>query len=286
MFALKASKNIVAVLVIFLFSLQLFAQSNNRDDIPISEEFYEILKKRKELIEQEVASGKNEWSGTYSLGDHHPTIFMWSAGQGFLTWGSHHTFFPSRINFGKTELLNNRLFIKPEINKEHLNFQQVPTELVLVRWGEQHFLIGADELTDFAYAVHSGAETQIVDYFAKSEDYEKPRKGLPDLPLEYRKIMIMRAIKPVVTAFKVGGGDTIYDDEITLSRGSADKVVKGMVFYHVNSTGSLTIMVTDLQEKSSKAKIIGVSSSSDKGAPEPKVGLKFTSRAPKGFLGY
>ncbi len=269
------------VIFLLLFTLQLFAQ-NNRYDEPISEVHYEILKKRKELIEQEVSSDKNEWSGAYQLGDHHPTVFMWSGNQGFLTWGSNHTFSPSRINFGKAEFSNNRLIIKPEISKEHLNFQYTPRELVPVKWGEQHFLISANELINFAYAVHSSAESQIVEYFAKSEDYQKSRKGLPNLPKEYEKILMMKAIKPKITAIKNNDKDNIWNTEITLNFGRADKLIKGMIFYSANSSGSMRIMITDLQENNSKAKIIGIGGENLK----LKVGLKFTSKIPDGSYDY
>ncbi|MDQ3748743.1 MAG: hypothetical protein M3367_07000 [Acidobacteriota bacterium] len=285
MFVSKPSKITVSSLIFLLvFSLQLFAQ-NNRHDEPISEEHYEILEKRKEFIQQEVSSDKNEWSGTYTQGDHHPTVFMWSADQGFLTWGSHHTFFPSRINFGKAEFLNNRLTIKPEISKEHLNFQYIPTELSAIKWDEQHFLIPSDKLINFAYAVHSGADSQIVQYFAKSEDYQKSRKGLPNLPKEFEKILTMKAIKPRITAVK-NGDDRIFDAEITLNLGRADKLIEGMIFYHVKSSGSLSIVITDLQEESSKAKVIGIAQSVENEEIKPRVGLKFTSKVPDGYYGY
>jgi hypothetical protein len=208
---------------------------------------------------------------------------MWSVNQGFLAWGSNHTFFPSRINFGKAEFLNNRLIIKPEISKEHLNYQYMPTELAPVKWGEQHFLIPADELIDFAYAVHSEAESQIVWYFAKSEDYEKPRKGLPDLPEEFEKFMKMKAIKPTITAIKKDGDD-FWKTEITLNLGRADKLIKGMIFYYAKPSGGLKITITDLQEKSSKARLTGIwGSGESEETIEPKVGMKFTSKAPKDF---
>lgn len=283
MFPSKPRKKLIASSVIFLFlcSLQLFAQRNNPHDVPISDEHYEILEKRKALIEKELSSDNNEWSGVYLQGDHHPTIFMWSANQGFLVWGSNHTTFPARINLGKAEFSNNRLIIKPEVNKEHLNFQYIPVELVPVRWGEQHFLIGSDRLINFAYAVHSGSESEIVEYFVKNEDYEKPRKGLPNLPKEYEEILTMKAIEPKVTTIK-NNGDSIFDSELTLNLGRADKLIKGMIFYYVKSSGDIKIMVTDLQEKSSKARIIGISGNEIK----PKIGMKFTSKIPKGHYDY
>ncbi len=284
MIRLKSEKILIASSLILIFALSIFAQNNNRFDEPISDEQYEFLLQKKALIEKEVANDKNEWSGTYSQGDHHPTIFMWSAGQGFLTWGSHHTFFPSRINFGKAEFANNRLIIKPEIAKDNLHFQYIPTELVPVKWGEQHFLIGSDDLINFAYAVHSGAESQIVSFFAKSADYEKSRTGLPNLPKEYEKILTMKAIKPKVTAMKKKD-DALLDAELTLNRGRADMLIEGMLFYYVNSSGSLTIMITDLNESSSKATVVGYSQRAEKQI-EPKIGIKFTSKAPDDFYGY
>lgn len=280
----KIPKIIVSSFVLlFLFSSHLFAQ-NNRHDEPISEELYGILEKRKEFIQQEVSTNKNEWSGTYTQGDHHPTVFMWSANRGFLTWGSHHTFFPSRINFGKAEFLNNRLTIKPEISKEHLNFQYIPTELSAIKWDEQHFLIPSDRLINFAYAVHSGADSRIVEYFTKSEDYQKSRKGLPNLPKEFGKVLTMKAIKSRITAVKITD-DRIFDAEITLNLGRADKLIEGMIFYHVKSSGSISIVITDLQEKSSKAEVVGISGSVENEI-KPRIGLKFTSKIPDGYYDY
>lgn len=280
MFISNPSIKLAASLIIFLFTVNSLAQNNNRNDVPISEEHYEILEKKRELIGQEISAGKNEWSGVYQQGDHHPTYFMWSVGQGFLTWGSNHTFYPSRINFGKAEFSNNRLLLGPEIGKEHLNYQEVAAEFVPVKWGEQHFLIPADELINFAYAVHSGSESQIVEYFAKSEDYEKARTGLPNLPKEFEKIMTMKALKPKIIAIK-NNGDDFWKTELTLNLGRAGNLGKGMILYYSKPSGGFSIIITDLQEKSAKAKFVGIWNEDI----EPKVGMRFTSKAPK-YLPY
>ncbi len=281
MFGIQSKKIIFVSFFIFIFALQFFAQNNNRFDEPISDEQYEFLLKKKALIEEEVSKGINEWSGTYSQGDHHPTIFMWAADQGFLIWGSNHTFFPSRINFGNAEFSNNRLLLSPKIAKDNLHFQSIPTELIPIKWGEQHFLIGSDELLNFAYAVHSNWEAHIVDYLAKSSDYEKPRTKLPNLPEEFEKILTMKAIKPKVTAIKKKDDD-LFDAELTLDRGRADMLNKGMYLFYVNSSGSITIRITELNERSSKGNIVGFSETANKGV-KPKIGMNFTSKAPKDF---
>ncbi len=270
------SKKLIFLLIVFLFPASLFAQNNNRNDIPISDEQYKILEKRRGLIGEEISAGKNEWIGVYQQGDHHPTYFMWSLNQGFLIWGSNHTFYPSRINFGKAEFSNNRLLLSPEIATDHLNYQQVATQFVPVKWGEQHYLIPADELANFAYAVHSGASSQLVEYLFKSEDYEKTRTGLPDLPKEYQKIMVMKAVKPKITAIKKDSGD-FWKTELTLNLGRAANLRKGMILYYSKPAGGFSIMITDLDEKSAKAKLVGVWNEDR----EPKVGLRLTSKAPK-----
>lgn len=264
------------LLIIFLFALNLPAQNNNRNDIPISEEHFQILEKRRGLIGEEISAEKNEWIGIYQQGDHHPTYFMWSLTQGFLTWGSNHTFYPSRLNFGKAEFSNNRLIIAPEIAKDHLNYQQIATEFVPIKWGEQHFLIPADELKSFAYAVHSGAPSEIVGYFMKSDDYEKTRAGLPNLPAEYQKIMTMKAVRPKITAVKKDA-EKFWNTELTLNLGRNANLGEGMILYYSKPAGGFSVVITEIQEKSAKAKFNGGWGEDN----DPKVGLRLTSKAPE-----
>ena len=284
MFTLRHSITIL-LFIIFSVGLRVDAQNNNKNDIPISDEHYEILEKRKSLIEQEVASNKDEWIGAYFNGDHHPTIFMWSHKEGFLTWGSNHTFHPSRINFGKVEFSNNRLIINPEIDNKHLNFQFIPTELAPVKWGEQHFLIPANELINFAYAVHSRSYSLIEVYFLKSADYQKSRNGLPNLPSEYSQFLKMKPIKPQVIAIKTNQDEPFWNTEITLNLGKKHRVIEGMFFYYANSNGGISVIVTEVQETTSKAKGYGIYSGNND-EPKLKKGLILTSIVPKNYMDF
>ncbi len=201
-----------------------------------------------------------------------------------MAWGSHHTFGPSMINFGKAAFSDNRLTLQPEIGKEHLNFLSVPIEMVPVKWGEQHFLIPSDKLLHFAYAVHSGAGSQIVEYFVKSRDIQKPRAGLPNLPKEYTPVMTMKAIKPKITAIITDEKSPAYNNKtVVLNMGSDAKIIEGMAFYYENSSGSLRVTVTELKEKTSKARVSGIASNNGKEI-ELKIGMKFTSKVPSGAL--
>lgn len=270
-------------ILLSLCPLSLIAQDNNRNDEPISDEHYQILDTRARRIKLEAASGKNEWSGTYLSGDHHPTVFMWSEKEGFLTWGSHHTFAPSRINFGKAVFSNNRLTVTPEIPKEHLNFQYTAAEYVPVKWGEVHFLVPPNGLINFAYAIHSRSESQIVEYFIKSDDMQKDRVGLPDLPKEYLGILRMKAIRAGIVSVKnYVPGELNSDAQITLDLGRNAKIIKGMIFYFVNSNGSLQLWIDEVGEKISKGRIVGMSGEEVR----PRIGMKFTSVVPKDYIEY
>jgi hypothetical protein len=61
-------------------------------------------------------------------------------------------------------------------------------------------------------------------------------------------------------------------------------VIEGMSFFYKDSENFLEIGVEELQENASKAKILRVknSESTDKKFV-PKIGMRFTSRIPKGY---
>lgn len=261
------------IIVIFGNNFELNAQRGNPNDEPISEQLYKILENKKNLIEQEYPADKNEWTGQYLQGDHHPTVFMWSENQGFLAWGSHHTFYPSRINFGKAEFSNGRLTIKPEINKDNLHFQYIPNELVPIKWDETRFLVPPDELINFAYAAHSGAESQIIQYLSRGIYSGKSRKGIPNMPKEYEKILKMKSIKPKIIAIDEGEKDVFNDLVVTLNVGSEQNVIEGMIFYHADSENQLEIRVIEVEHNKSKAMVGSIS-----GGSKPKIGMKFTSK--------
>lgn len=269
----------ISLLFIFVWTF-CFAESNaqnRREDQPLSDELYKVLEEKDELVKQDLSASKDKaWVGVYYQGTHHPTEFAVTPNAGFLVTSSHHTFSPSWLNYGKVEFADNRLRIYPELEKENQYAHLMPTEFVYIRWDETHFMIPPDKLIDFAYAVHSDSEHQIMQFFARGMYSNASRKGLPDLPQEYRRILTMKAIKPIITAIKKSKKDYIWKDEITLNLGSADNVIKGMVFYNSSSNGEIKLLIIDLQKHTAKARIIGISNEA-----EPKVGMKFISKKPE-----
>ena len=272
------------ICIILFGSFATFAQQRLHDE-PISDELYEIVKQKTDIIYQGISGQNgNEWSGIYYLGDHHPTVFMWSPDNGFLVTSSLHTFSPSWLNYGKVSFMNNLLTIHPELTKDQKSAHIMATRFVPVKWDKQHFLIPPDEMLDFAYAVHSGSEWAIVNYFAKGDDRDKPRNGLPNLPPEYKKIMTMKAIKARVV--DIGKERDLWSKNITIDAGTDKGVVKGMVMYHLEKSGSnMRIRVNEVSERTSAARVYGIGSSGDPDNDATlRVGWEFSSKLPKGLM--
>lgn len=259
------------------------AQERRRDE-PISDELYSIVEQRASEIKEELKeSGGNEWAGTYLAGDHHPTVFLWSPENGFVVTSSLHTFSPSWVNFGKISFANTKLKIFPELVKDQKSSHIMSTEFVPVLWGKQHFLIAPDELTSFAVAVHSGSEAQIVNYFAKAEDSRKTRRGLPNLPREYRKYLVMRPVAARIVA--IGKEEDLWRRQITIDRGSDNGVIEQMILYHLEKSGNyMKIRIDKVSRTTSTATVYGLGTvgSADTDS-DPKLGWSFSSRLPKGL---
>lgn len=274
--------SLLFILVLIFCCAESDAQ-DRRYDQPLSEELYKVVDEKEELLSQYLSATKDkEWVGVYYQGDHHPTRFIVTPNEGFLVTSSHHTFSPSWINYGKVEFKDNHLKIFPELEKGNQYAHLMPTEFAYIKWDETHFLIPPDRLINFAYAVHSKSDNEIMQYFARGMYSDASRKGLPNLPEKYQKILTMKTIKPKIIAIKNGKDDSLWNTEITLNHGRADKLIEGMIFYYVNPSGSIRIRITDLQEKTSKARIVGIGGDEN----DPKIGLKFTSKIPKGHYDY
>ncbi len=267
----------------FLFILVLIfchAESDAQDrryDQPLSDELYKVLDEKEKLLREDLsASEDKEWAGIYYQGDHHPTRFVVTPNAGFLVTSSNHTFSPSWINYGKAEFKDKHLTIFPELEKGNQYAHLMPTQFAYIKWDETHFLIPPDLLIDFAYAVHSESEREIMQYFARGIYSDASRKDLPDLPEKYKKILTMKSIKPKIIAVDDKKKD-LYDDRFTINAGRQQNVIKGMVFYYTKSEKFFALRVSEVNENTSKASITTIGGSNGKDF-SPKVGMKLTSK--------
>jgi hypothetical protein len=120
-----------------------------------------------------------------------------------LVTSSLHTFSPSWVNFGEVKLDQNVLTISLELTKEQKSAHIMPVEYRLIRWDKWRILVPKDQLLDFAYAVHSGSESQIWNYFIKTDTTDGSRKGLPDLPPEFLRYMTIPPSKLALPPLKL-----------------------------------------------------------------------------------
>ena len=157
----------------------------------------------------------------------------------------------------------------------------MPTVFRLVRWDKQRFLIPPDELKQFAYAVHSQSEWELVRYFAKGRYNGTPRRGLPDLPSEYRVFAKMPPINARI--IDVGPGEN-YQKSVTIDAGSNRRVIEGMSFYYVSKGGGsqFSIRITEVDEDSSRGEVSMIGGTDD----DVRItkGLRLSSRMPKNFI--
>ena len=260
-----------------------FAEAQHeREDQQLPDELYALVDKRTNLIKQSIAKSSNEWPGTYLAGDHHPTVFMWTPVEGFLVTSSVHTFSPSWVNYGEVSMNRSMLTLRPVLTKDNNYAHEIDTEFRMVKWGDQHFLIPPGELKNFAYAVHSRAESEIVNYFRRGEDLNRTRRGLPDLPFEFTKYLKMKPIVALITAVRWQGGPA---EEVTLSVGRRDSVIEGMVFYFTPRNGAqFSIRVAKVSETNSTGQVSSRATTGSGAGIKIRPGLRLTSRIPKGFI--
>lgn len=279
---MKADIRVSIVLMIAAIALVAVAQKR-REDQPLPDDLYELYLIKREVIGHAIKKSKNEWAGTYLAGDHHPTVFALEPEAGFIVSSSHHTFAPSWINYGRIGINGSSLRIYPELEKENSSAHTMPSEFRLVRWGRQHFLLSTEEFRPFAYAVHARDESWIVQYFAKAEDREKPRSGLPNLPAEFLTIMRMAPISARIIAVGPAKG---LEQTVTLGAGSDQNVGTGMLLYYSSKAGyQYSIRITDVSARSSKGEVWSRATTGEETVDdEITIGQKLSSRMPKDFV--
>lgn len=250
-------------------------------DQPLPDKLYESYIQKRDSITKAIAKSTSEWAGTYLAGDHHPTVFQWTPEEGFLVASSLHTFEPSWINYGKVELGSSSLIVDPVLAKENSSAYLMPREFRLVKWGRQHFLIPPAQLRLFAYAVHSGSESEIVQLFARSEDSQYPRRGLPNIPSEFLRVMKMPAIKARLSS--VGPEENV--PSVTIAAGSRHRVVEGMILYYRSRCGAqFSVRINEVAESRAEGEVWSTGSTDNSCDVRVRPGLILSSKMPQNFF--
>jgi hypothetical protein len=270
-----------------LFTLVVLAGTATAQNVPkeerLPEELATLVRSKWETINVESANSGQEWAGSYRSFDG-PTVtthLAWSPTSGFIVWWENCSRpWLARVNYGRAELTNGALRITPELSEDSPGSFPISAEYIPVRWGEQHFLIPSDKMINFVYAANSNSVGQVESFLMKIADYEKERKGLPNVPPPYRQYLNRKPIIGAISGF--GSRSKTWYPNVILNVGRAHGVVPEMKFY-LSRPGRhfMVLSIMKVQDRTSEASVELASSRNDGKGIRPRIGWKVSSRAPK-----
>jgi hypothetical protein len=274
----------ILIVALFAFCLSVAGQKTRFKERMPDELISQIDSRLKAINDESAKFSKDEWVGHYSSYDATTvsTTLVWTPNLGFMIWLENCSRpFHGLVNYGKASFSNHSLKLIPELPKGSFNEYPVESEFIPVKWGEQHFLIPTHKMIDFLYAVNSKSDSEIQSFLSKRVDDKKPRKGLPDVPKEYRSYLRLKPIAALISAVEKDENYDLYS--VTLNAGRAEGVIDGMAFYLSRSKDAyIKIYIQKVQEHSSEGFVaFSTFKGNREGNVEPKIGWKFTSRAPK-----
>ncbi len=266
-------------------SQELFDEVSLKERGSLSAEQQATLRSRQEIIIAEALKlPANEWVGAYGAMDS-PTSGVrldWAPANGFLVWWttcSHGL--RDMINFGNVNFNDGVLRVTPELSKEGEKVYPL-SDLIPVKWGNQHYLIPLDRLIAFCYAVrNTGRSFEIYEFFLKESDRDKRRFGLPAVPAGYKKYLVSPAIQATIIDVRLG--PETWTKTLMLNTGRTAGVVPGMKFFAVFPRNVyMLVHVMSVREDSSEALVItsGFKNRSEREL-RLRAGFRLTSRAPR-----
>lgn len=279
-------KSLVFTILIcwIVLSIPTKSFSHNRFNEPISNELSSLFETKKKNISSLISASQNDkWSGVYSsllFTTVSLTLYLSPDNEFAISYFNCSKPWTERVNFGKVIFENDVLKLIPELQADTQNaykFRDEELTLVPVKWGEQSFLIPQNKLENFAYAANFDSALEL--FLEKTGNYNKSRKGLPDLPIEYRKFLTKKPIRArIIDSVR---NEEIYLSEIILNVGKKDGVIPGMFFYSVFSKNThIRISIDSVGEITSRASIAHVESE-DSNNLKIKKGWSFTSKHPQ-----
>jgi hypothetical protein len=146
----------------------------------------------------------------------------------------------------------------------------VPSQLVVVRWSDRVYLVFRDAGPLFAAYVTRGQEPRTTEYgwfrfLLREGDWNKPARGLPELPEQWRKWLLVTPVEARVTR-------TIARHRAEIDAGARQKLEPDMLLNLVSKKyGSTDVRVVSVAKDSSVIE-------NDYGDPPLLVGGRVTSR--------
>lgn len=277
-----------AIIFTLLLILPFSAKAQNPQFEKVSDEVKSRYESKRKLIKQELASfQENEWTGEYeaNVSSIDVASFYWASSSGFtVRSGNELERTIERVNYGNLKFNGSLLTLSPEYIEKDKHTFFIQSSFMPVKWGEQHWLVPADKLILFIFAVNSGDYDEIQTFFLKSGDEQKSNDALSDVPKQYRKYLNLKPIKASVINV-TANNDAYLTFALTLNAGKAEGVIEGMRLYLVKVKNVLVwIRITDVREHTSTARVESIGSSGNYNEEIiPKIGWNFISKLPQGY---
>jgi hypothetical protein len=277
-------------LLALLATLTLPVAHSQRPTGPLPDPLLKTIETKQQTIKQILdGNAESQWAGTYYSQDGLTagTVLSWHPKAGFIIrWSTCSHGWRESANYGAATFKNETLTLSPELTGGDGSVYQIARTLVPVLWGQQHYLVWSDRLINFCYAVTNSNNAPEVDaFFLKDVDRDKRRNRLPNVPAEYRRYLYGKPIVATVSEIKPNAKPWIR--ELVLNVGTAEGVVPEMKFYAFAPRNVyMLVEILHSGEHSSRAYVITSGNRHSDKNVTPRVGWKFTSRAPRDASNY
>lgn len=208
--------------------------------------------RRRSEIEAEIATlVDHPWAGSYlkvSARGHHGSnsdSLVLAPIAGFVAIAS----IPAVVltkehSWGTLEVSGEALTLhhKEPNRREHWR-QAWPEQLLVVPWGERHYLLEPKELEAFARSLHTGDEprsSSVGNFLLRSGDWSLRARGRPDVPASARELF--RATPLLAIVFTHDGSTPA---SVELDVGQRDGVLVGQRFFQKDDELTVTVVAEE-----------------------------------------
>jgi hypothetical protein len=257
----KSARQIcVAAFVLSLLTFDLRGQSS--DMFKFSKESWRALEKRTLVIKEEIDELKSHpWAGQYFYGNGLSSFHLTVAPESGFAFYSQGCMGIYGLNFGSVRKTGSTLeLLLKEPNRPGDPFS-ISAELILISWGDRHYLVPPSEIVEFVNAINAGFEPRksaLGRFFLKKGDEHRPATGSPNIPTEYADYLLEKPIEGKVSSVQeIRHEGEKMRSSVLLNIGKAQGVRVDMRFYLQDSSRFYApAVITAVNDSNSVAELV------------------------------
>jgi len=239
-------------------------------------------------IENEIARLKDHpWAGQYCCGDGlGANIYLTLAPKNGFTVNWYGCLGLYDQNHGTVDWDESTVRLSFVLAVEDDGIGRYASEYKPIRWGERLYLIPADEMVQFCYAINSGDEPRAGcwsynDFFLRVGDWDKEVEGKPEIPVEFAAYLLDEPVEVAIVSI----GDIRQTDrrgntaDVVLNKGKKDGLQLGMRLHVIEPDIFGRMELTKVEETQSEGELYySTSGQSEKRIPTTDWRLSTRSR--------